>query len=171
MRLSLAELLPLKVTMSKLIQDKIQERDSVAYVEFGKGDDEVLPDMTFDQVTEGLKEIREDYRKIDFLIAKANVDHMVDWEDGKLSIAEAIELAKQLRGEASLLKRFGRSKPMERVETYHMQDTMFRKALFEPSKLKARAEKLEKKANRLSMAIEKQNHKIEVEFKEADKYL
>ncbi len=171
MRLSLAELLPLKVTMSKLIQDKIHERDSVAYVEFGKGDDEVLPDKTFDQLTHELAEIRDDYRKIDFLIAKANIDHMVEWEDEELSIASAIELAKQFRGEVSLLKRYSRSKPMERVETYHMQETVYRKALFEPSELKARAEKFEKKANRLSMAIEKQNHKVDVEFKEAEKYL
>lgn len=171
MKLTLAELLPLKVTMSKLIQDKINERGNAAYVEFAKGEKEALPDKTFDQLTEELKQIRDDYRKIDFLIAKANTDHILNWEDGEVFIAEAIELAKQLRGEANLLKRFGDSKPIDRVATYHIQETFYRKALFDPGKLKERASKLEKKANRLSMAIEKKNHQVEVEFSGADKYL
>jgi len=47
---------------------------------------------------------------------------------------------------------------VERIQAYHMQETIYRKALFDPDKLKERAMKLEKKANRLSMAIEKQNH-------------
>jgi hypothetical protein len=42
MKLTLAELLPLKVTMSKLIQDKINERGNAAYVEFAKGEKEAL---------------------------------------------------------------------------------------------------------------------------------
>ncbi|TFJ94326.1 hypothetical protein E4U82_02355 [Lentibacillus salicampi] len=157
--------------MLKQIQEKIDERDNAAYVEFAKGDVETLPDKSFDQLTRELKQVREDYRKIDYLIAKANTDHIFKWEDGDLSIAEAIELAKQLRGEAILLKRFGVRKPMERIQAYHMQETIYRKALFDPGKLKERAMKLEKKANRLSMAIEKQNHQVEVEFYEADKYL
>ncbi|UJL46904.1 hypothetical protein KFZ58_02860 [Virgibacillus sp. NKC19-16] len=157
--------------MSRLIQEKINERENAAYVEFAKGDDEVLPDKSFDQLTEELKLVRKDYRKIDYLIAKANIDHIIKWEDGDLSIAEAIELAKQLRGEVNLLKRFGMNKPIDRLGNYHMQETIYRKALFDPSKLKERAMKLEKKANRLSMAIEKQNHQVEVEFAEAEQYL
>lgn len=171
MKLTLAELLPLKVTMSKLLHEKIAERETIAYIEFAKGEEETVPDRTFDELTTEIREIRKDYRKIDYIIAKANVENLVEWEDGRLSIVEAIELAKQIRGEANLLKEFSRSKPMERLTRYHMEEATYRKALFDPSKLRKRAEKLEKKANRLSMMIEKQNHKVESEFEEASKYL
>ncbi len=83
MKLTLAELLPLKVTISKLLHEKIEERASVAYVKYAKGDEEIIPDQTFAQLTAEIKEIREDYRKIDFLLAKANTDHLIEWEDWK----------------------------------------------------------------------------------------
>ncbi|MBP1917016.1 hypothetical protein J2Z23_004001 [Lederbergia galactosidilyticus] len=135
MKLTLAELLPLKVTISKLLHEKIEERASVAYVKYAKGDEEIIPDQTFAQLTAEIKEIREDYRKIDFLLAKANTDHLIEWEDGKLSIVEAIELAKQLRAEVNTLKDFGRSKPIERITRYHLEEATYRKALFDPIEL------------------------------------
>lgn len=171
MKLTLAELLPLKVTLSKLLHEKLEERERVAYVEFAKGDEEILPERTFEQLTDEIREVREDYRNIDYIIAKANVNNHVEWEDGKLPIIEAIELAKQLRGEAHLLKEFGRRKPIERITRYHMEESTYRKVLYDPNKMRSRAEKLEKKANRLSMAIEKRNHQVEAVFEAASKYL
>ena len=173
MNITLAEALPLKKQISKSLQDKMRERNNNAFVEFEKDGDTVEnPAKSFKDLTAELEEIRLDYRKMDFLMDQANINCKLDWEGQSISIKEAIEFSKQIRGEASQLKSLSYSKPMEKVASYHREGPVtYKKALFKPKELADEALRLEKKANRLSMLIEKTNHLHEITFVEADKYL
>lgn len=172
MKLSLAELLPLKSTISNTLQEKLRERNRVAMIEFEKGTTEKeTHEKSFNDVTNELRTIRSDYRKIDTLIAEANVKNKVEWEDGPVTINEALEFAKQLRSESYELKNFGTRKKIEKMHSYGIETPMYQELTYDPSKIHEKGIKLEKKANRLSMAIEKANHKFEIEFPEAEKYL
>ncbi|ATH91773.1 hypothetical protein [Bacillus glycinifermentans] len=169
-KIALFEALPLKKTISKRIQELLQERDSVAYVEYDKGEEYIKPAKTVDQITSELEEARKDYRNLVVLMSEANLNAKVVWDEKELSITEALELAQQLRGEANRLKSYGRSKETERLSSY--SDVIsYRKAMFDPEKMQSKGLKLERMANRLSNAIEKANHNYEIEFEAADKYL
>lgn len=170
LNISLLEALPLRNSINRRIQELLQERDRVAYVEFEKDEKYELPERTFDNVTTELNKTREDYRQLDVLVTKANIDAKVKWDEKEISITEAIELAKQLRGEANKLKAYGMVKKQERKQSYGETKTIYRKALFEPSKMQEQGLKLERLANRLSLAIEKANHLHTIEFLAADLY-
>lgn len=171
MQISLLEALPLRNSISRRIQDLLQERDRVAYVEFEKGEEYYLPEKSFDQVTQQLSETRKDYRQLDVLVTQANLNAKVQWDEKDISITEAIEEAKQLRGEANKLKGYGMSKKQERKpQSFGETNTVYRKAMFDPSEKQKEGLKLERMANRLSLAIEKANHNYMIEFQEADKY-
>jgi hypothetical protein len=170
MQISLLEALPLRNSISRRIHELLQERDRVAFVEFEKGDEYEKPERTVDDVTKELNVVRNDFRLLDVLVAKANLEAKVIWDNKEISIVEAIELAKQLRGEAVKLKQYGISKKQERKQSYGETKTVYRKAMFEPSALEKEGLKLERLANRLSLAIEKANHLHEIEFPYADKY-
>lgn len=171
-KIALFEALPLKNTISRRIQELLQERDNVAYIEWEKDQKEETsaPTKTVDQVTDELETARLDYRTLNTLMVEANLNAKVVWDEKELSITEALELAQQLRGEANKLKAYGRSKKQERVHNYSDTPT-YRKATFDPEKMQKNALKLERMANRLSNAIEKANHNHEIEFAAADKYL
>lgn len=172
MQISLLEALPLRNSISRRIQELLQERDRVAYVEFEKGEEYETPDKTIEEVTNELNEVRNDYRHLDLVVTKANLEAKVVWDDQEITITEAIELAKQLRGEAHKIKSYGNSKKQDRKpQNYGETRTVYRKAMFEPSKLQKEGLKLERIANRLSLAIEKANHIHTIEFAAADKYL
>ncbi|MEC1289438.1 hypothetical protein P9B58_03970 [Bacillus mojavensis] len=169
-KIALFEALPLRNAISKRIQELLQERDSVAYVEHDKDEKYTKPTKNVDQITAELESTKKDYRELVVLIAKANLDAKVLWDEKELSITEALELAQQLRGEANKLKSYGRSQKTERVNSY--SDVIsYREALFDPDKMQAKGLKLERMANRLSNSIEKANHNYEIEFEAADKYL
>ena len=173
MNITLAEALPLKKQISKILQDKIRERNDNAFLEYEKDGEKVEePAKSFKELTSELEEVRLDYRKMDFLMDQANINCKLDWEGNSLSIKEAIELSKQIRGEAIQLKSLSYSKPIEKVVSYRNEGpATYKKALFKPEELVDDALRLEKKANRLSMLIEKTNHLHEITFVEADKYL
>nr|MDH3154444.1 hypothetical protein [Bacillus licheniformis] len=169
-KIALFEALPLRNTISKRIQELLQERDSVAYVEHDKDEPYTKPTKTIDKITTELEVARKDYRDLVVLMAEANLYAKVVWDEKELSITEALELAQQLRGEANKLKNYGRSKQTERLASYS-DVVSYREAMFEPEKMKSKGLKLERMANRLSNAIEKANHNYEIEFEVANKYL
>lgn len=171
MKISLLEALPLRNTISRRIQDLLMERDSVAFVEFEKGEEYEKPERTVEEVTTELNEVRKDFRKLDVLVYKANLEAKITWDDEEICIAEAIELAKQLRGEAGRLKFFANSKKQERQQSYASDLPIYQKALFDPAEMQRRVIKLEKLANRLSLNIEKANHMHTIEFEAAEKYM
>lgn len=171
MKISLLEALPLRNTISRRIQDLLTERDSVAFVEFEKGEEYEKPERTVEEVTTELNEVRRDFRKLDILVYKANLEATITWDDEEICIAEAIELAKQLRGEAGRIKVFARSKKQERQSSYGGEVYLFQKAMFDPAEMQKRVIKLEKLANRLSLNIEKTNHLHSIEFDAAEKYM
>jgi uncharacterized protein YeeX (DUF496 family) len=171
LEISLLEALPLRNAIARRIQELLQERDRVAFVEFEKGEEYEKPERSVEEITTELNEVREDYRKLDVLVAKANLEAKVEWDGKEITITEAIELAKQLRGEASKLKNYGRSKKQERKYSIGDTKTVYRKALFEPSEMQKQGLKLERMADRLSLAIEKANHLHTIKFDAAEKYL
>ncbi|MFP7486515.1 hypothetical protein SFC65_20325 [Priestia filamentosa] len=151
---ALFEALPLKKTLERGIQELLQERDRIAYVEFEKNEKYETPKKTIDQVTEELEEARKDYRTLTVAMARANLEAKLEWDKRDLSITKALELAQQLRGEADKLKGYGKSNKQERVHSYSEVVT-YRAALFEPEEMQKKALKLERVANRLSNLIEK----------------
>lgn len=171
MKISLLEALPLRNTISRRIQDLLSERDTVAFVQYEKGEEYEKPDRTVDEVTEELNEVRRDFRKLDVLVYQANLEAKITWDDEEISIAEAIELAKQLRGEAGRLKSYAKSKKQERNHNYGSDTIIYEKAMFDPAEMQKRVLKLEKMANRLSLNIEKANHTHSIEFAAAEKYM
>lgn len=74
MKISLLEALPLRNTISRRIQDLLTERDSVAFVQFEKGEEYEKPERTVDEVTAELNEVRRDFRKLDVLVYQANLE-------------------------------------------------------------------------------------------------
>ena len=171
MKISLLEALPLRNTISRRIQDLLSERDSVAFVQFEKGEEYEKPERTVDEVTDELNEVRRDFRKLDVLVYQANLEARITWDNEKISIAEAIELAKQLRGEAGRIKHYANSKKQERNHGYGSDIIIYEKAMFDPAEMQKRVIKLEKMANRLSLDIEKANHIHTIEFEAAEKYM
>ena len=171
MKISLLEALPLRNTISRRIQDLLSERHNVAFVQFEKGEEYEKPERTVEEVTKELNEVRRDFRKLDILVYKANLEAKITWDDEEICIAEAIELAKQLRGEAGNLKVFAQSKKQERNYSYGSEVPSYEKALFDPSDMQKQVIKLEKMANRLSLTIEKANHVHTIDFDAAEKYM
>lgn len=168
----LFEALPLKNAISRKLHELVHERDDIAYVTARKDEEYEKPERTFAEVTKELNDVRDDYRKISLKIAKANAGSTVETATGTVyTIVEALELAKQLRAEASRLKRFGQSKKTERLPSYNPSEVEYKYAQFDPKSLKAQGEELEKFANSLSNAIERANHINYISFGNADKYM
>lgn len=169
----LFEALPLKNAISRKLHELVREREDIAFVTAQKGEEYEKPERTFEEVTEELNDVRDDYRKISLKIAAANSGSTVETSTGTVyTIVEALELAKQLRAEADILKRYGRAKRTERVNNYTSNSEVeYKYAQFDPKTLKAQGEELEKFANSLSNAIERANHTNYISFGNADKYM
>ncbi|AII28103.1 hypothetical protein LD13_gp246 [Bacillus phage Bobb] len=168
----LFEALPLKKAISRKLHELVHERDNIAYVTARKDEEYEKPERTFEEVTEELNDVRDDYRKVSLKIAAANSGAIVETSTGTVyTLVEALELAKQMRAEAALLKRFGQSKKTERLPSYNSSEVEYKYAQFDPKSLKAKGEELEKFANSLSNAIERANHTHYISFGNADKYM
>lgn len=171
MNITIAEALPLKNFIFTRIKEKNKERENNAFVEYEKGEEVALPTKDFETLTNELLEIRKDYRKLDKMLSEANVNVTFEWDGDVISIKEAIELANQIRLESTSLKSLSTTKKEVKMNYYTDSSTTYRRALFEPAKLAEESIRLEKKANRLSMLIQKANNVNEITFPEAEKYL
>ena len=107
MEITVAEARLLKNAGAEKVYELISERNRIAYVEFEKGEDYEKPNRTFEEVSADIKKVREHHRIIKKALAENNLKTTIDWKGEKLTIVEALELVKQLRAEASDLRRFG----------------------------------------------------------------
>lgn len=172
LEITLAQAIPLKNIISRRINELQQEREQVAFVEVEKGEKYSTPERDMKTVENELDESHNDYRILDTLIAKNNLDYSLRWDGNDVTIKEAIEVAKERRNEINKLKYFGSRKKQEKTRGNYMQDSStITHTLYEPEEYRKRGLKLERQVNRLSQEIEAMNHKITFDFEGAERYL
>lgn len=174
MKITLAQALPVRNSISRRIHELLQERNRVAFAEVEKGEKYEQPARSIDTVTKELNEVRADFRKLDVLVAKENLKATIQWDGKEITIIEAIELAKQIRGEVKDLKNFGNRNKQERKSSNgwgNSEANIIVYALYEPEEYRKAALKLEREVNRLSLEIDRKNHFVEFEFENAENYI
>lgn len=171
MQITVSELRLLKNAVSDKLHELLRERNRIAFVEFEKNEEYIVPDRKFEEVTKDIERVREHYRIVKQALAKNNLTTTIEWKGKTLTIAEALELVKQLRQEAEDLKRFGEAKQMERI-SHGAFDTKisYKKALFDPAAVKKEADRILKEARRLSFAIDQANFNASVDIDFVDEY-
>lgn len=176
MKISLSQAVDIRGAISKRIQELITERNTVSTVTVAKGDNYEIPERNIDIVTEELNQARQDYIDLDFLIHTANSKPSVEWDDKKIPIVTAIELAKQLQGETKIIKTLGSKKKQaienERYSLSSLSGTAnVTYTLYDPEEYRKNGLSLERKARLLSQKIEQANGKITLEFEAAERYI
>ncbi|PSL41510.1 hypothetical protein B0H99_102194 [Planomicrobium soli] len=167
--LSLAEAVKLKSVLAKRIHELEEEMDRVAFVEVEKGSRVPKQSRSLVQVEQEIEELRKDFRLLDKLMYRANIENEVNFNGETLAIVEAIELATQLRAKARKFKMFGAAVKEEIQYGYGEGIPLVRRATFDPEEYRLKAVELERNANRLSNAINNKNYSIELDF-DSEKY-
>lgn len=168
-KISLAEAVKLKSVLSKRIHELESEMDRVAFVEMEKGSSIPKQARSLSDVDRDIDEVREDFRLLDVLMYKANIENEITFNNQALSIVEAIELATQLRAKARKYKEYGTSNKEEYPYAYGENISLIKVALFEPEDYRIKALEMERQANRLSNLINAKNYSIELDF-DSEKY-
>lgn len=164
----LAEGIKLKSILTKKIQELIYEMRNNAYVIVEKGESPKQSGRSIQEIEAELAQIRKDSRTLDKLIYRANIDNTIEFQGQVMPIVEAIELATQLRAEASLCKDFGRAEK-EKVYTATGEGAiLYEVAMYDPAEYRERANKLEKEAHRLSNLINAKNYEVHIEFDDSN---
>ncbi|RSD28662.1 hypothetical protein [Mesobacillus subterraneus] len=168
-KITLAEAVKLKSVLAKRIRELEDEMDRVAFVTIEK--DSALPKQsrTLADVEREMDEVRKDFRLLDKLVYRANIDHEVPFNNETLTIVEAIELATQLRAKARKLKEFAMAPKEETAYLFNETVLMMRVATFEPEAYRVKALEAERQANKLSNLINAKNYTVELDF-DSDKY-
>lgn len=105
-KISQAEAVKLKSVLSKRIHELEEEMDRVAFVQIEAGKSIPKQKRTILDVEQEIEDVRADYRLLDKLMYRANIDNEISFENTNISIVEAIELATQLRAKARKYKEF-----------------------------------------------------------------
>jgi hypothetical protein len=167
MAISLAEAVKLKSIISKKIQKLSQELHSAGFTVIEKGEQPTPPAYTLEMIEQDLKTLRKDARKLDALVYRANIENTIIFKEEEMPIVEAIELAIQLRSEASFAASLGLS---EKESFYHSssETILYRVALFDPEHYRLQALELEKDAHRLSNLINAKNYAVQIDFDDSN---
>ncbi|WP_409291437.1 hypothetical protein [Peribacillus sp. SCS-37] len=168
-KLTLAEAIKLKSVLNKRIHELEDEMDRVAFVEIEKGSDLPKQTRSIVDVEEDLEEIRKDFRFLDKLVYRANIDHHITFQDEPLSIIEAIELAAQLRAKARKFKELGSQAEEEHPYGFGEMAAIVKIAMYKPEEYRLKGLEADRQANRLSNLINAKNYSIELDF-ESEKY-
>lgn len=168
-KISLADAVKLKSVLSKRIFELENEMDRVAYIDIEKGSQLPIQTRTLVTVEQEIDEIRKDFRLLDRLMYKANIENEIAFNNEVLTIVEAIELATQLRAKARKYKEFGSSSKEDFLYSLGDAGSMIRIALFEPEHYRLQALEMERQANRLSNLINAKNYAVELDF-DSEKY-
>lgn len=163
MAIFLAEAVKLKSILLKKQRELQSERHRVAFKTIEKGELPVREGRTMQQVEEELQVVRDDIRLLDRLVYVANTENTVDFFGEQLMLVEAIELAKQLRMEAETLREFSMH-DKEELQRSFGETPMYEVALYDPQEYYERAEEMEKRAHKLSNAINAKNFQVTVDF-------
>ena len=166
-KIPLAEGVKLKSILSKKIQELITEIHQVSHAVVEKGQQAQSSGRPITEVETELAQTRKDSRLLDKLIYRANIDHTVSFKGEELPIVEAIELASQLRAEATLYKQLSQS---QKEELFTASDSVifYNVALYEPAEYRKRAIDVEKDAHRLSNLINAKNYQVVIEFDDSN---
>jgi hypothetical protein len=164
----LAEGIKLKSILSKKIQELIFEIRNNAHVYVEKGDTPKQSGRPLTEIEAELKQIRKDARTLDKLIYRANIDHTIQFKGEEMPIVEAIELASQLRAEASLCKELGRAEKEKLFTNAGEGAVIYEVAMYDPAEYRDRANQLEKEAHRLSNLINAKNYEVHIEFDDSN---
>lgn len=175
MTITLAEAIPLRKVIERRIYELQNERSQVSTLSIEKGEQYEIPTRNVDVITNEIHEAQKEYRTLQTLITRANLDNSVEWDGGELSLTEAIELAKQMRIEIEHFKRLGSRKKSERESGRRglLSDGnshLLSVALYEPEHYRTKALKFERQSNKLSSLIERKNHFVELTF-DASRYI
>ena len=162
--ISLAEAVKLKSVLSKRIHELEEEMDRVAFMEMEKEGSPSKQTRTLKDVEQDIERIRKDFRLLDKLMYKANIENEIMFNNESLAIVEAIELASQLRARTKKYKEFGSAVKEEFLYSIGESAAMIRVAQFEPEDFRVKAIEIERQANRLSNLINAKNYAIELEF-------
>ncbi len=164
----------LKAKLETKINDLVSERNRNATATIDKGEQAEIPARTVDMITEEIFNVRRDLRDLKEAIRQSNLTTMIPWDGGDINIATALDLVKDIRLDAGLLKSMGMRKKLDRDKGGHFATstvTTFTIALYEPEAYAGVAEKSERIADKLSTMIQKSNLNTEVEYVAADKYV
>lgn len=171
MKITLAQAVHTLGDINKNIQELIRDRNEVAYVTATKGETYETPSQTVEEATAAIQQARADYRELQKLMRKANLENTIVWDGQEVSLDEAIEISKQQRGELNIIKGFGRAKKQQNNTNWRSDSTEVTYALFEPEVYRKAALKLEKQVRKLSQDIEAKNHAVEIEFSAGARYI
>ena len=159
----LAEAVKLKSILLKKQRDLQSERHRVAFKTVEKGEQPVREGRTMQDVEHELQLVRDDIRLLDKLVYVANTENTVSFFGEELMLVEAIELAKQMRVEAETLRDFS-MRDKEELQHGFGETPMYEVALYDPHEYYVRAEEMEKRAHKLSNAINAKNFQVTVDF-------
>ncbi|MFC5540975.1 MAG: hypothetical protein C0P75_012655 [Bacilli bacterium] len=160
----LAEGIKLKSILTRKIQELVYEIHNNAHVVVEKGETPKQSGRTVSEIEAELAQVRKDVRTLDKLIYRANIDHTIEFKGETMPIVEAIELAKQLRAEASLYKDLGNSEKEKIYTTTGEGKVLYEVAMYDPREYREKAIQLEKDAHRLSNLINAKNYEVRIEF-------
>ncbi|WP_040224902.1 DIP1984 family protein [Bhargavaea cecembensis] len=163
-KINLAEGVKLKSILSKRIHELTDEMQRSAFVLVEKGRKPAQGPRTMEDIERELEQVRKDSRTLDRLIYRANIDHTIEADGEEMPIVEAIELATQLRAKAMQYKTFAQANKEEIQYGYAEGTVIYRIATFDPEDYRKKAEEAERRAHKLSNAINAKNYSVILDF-------
>lgn len=167
----LADAIKLKSLLIKQIDKLLQEVERVAFIELEK--EEPLPTIqsrSLEDIEVELESIRTDLRLLDRLVCEANLHTVIETNDGPLPLVEALEFAVQLRAQARMYQDLAERPKREFLSGHSEGNAVIKHALYDPELYRLKALDVEKRANRISSAIDAANHRTEIDF-DASRYM
>lgn len=161
--ITLAEAIKLKSILRKHSAELEEEIHRVAFTQVEGNDAPKKPKRSIEVVDEQLLHIRKEIRTLDRLIYEANSVETVEIEGEYFTLVEAIEYAIQLRQHVTLYKQLAVAEEKE-LNYYSEDNPTYRVALFDPEHYRQEALAFERKANRLSNAVNAKNYAVEIDF-------
>lgn len=171
MQVTLAQAIAAVSVISKQVSRFNDELSKVAYETVTKGEIAEEPQRPFIDVFTDLLDAQAELTDLKVIIRTVNINETIDWDGQDISIAKAIEVAKNLRDQSRTLFPFGRAKKKEATRSYGSTETSYRIANFDPAFVAETSAQYERKANRLSSMIEARNHGITLDIPFLEKYL
>ncbi|MCR8635502.1 hypothetical protein [Paenibacillus radicis (ex Xue et al. 2023)] len=96
-QITMAEALSVRAAIGRKLHQLFHERNMNSTSIIEKGETAEIPARSVDVLTREIEAVNADFRKIDVLLAKANIERTIVWDGQPITILEAIELAKQTR--------------------------------------------------------------------------
>ena len=175
--ISLSMAQPLEASIRNRQAELRQELDNSLKVSYVKGETPLMPPRKVEDILKDMEKVERDLRRLRVARDLANHQAVVAWKiEGydKLSIAEALELAKQFRERLNLYRQMARENPnvhsVVNFRSFGSGSDMLARVTYDPAFYQHQAKKLERQVNALSIAIDKANQTVQLEF-DASPYL